>query len=88
MKIYKYVLGEDTTLKLPYGSVVLTVAAQGDDICIWISVHTAASPVKRRFKTVPTGDRTPEGLYVGTSFLYASRLVFHTFEVHVTEDAS
>ena len=83
-KIYKYILQEDTTLELPIHATVLTVAAQDDDICIWISVNTAASisMVKRNFKTVPTGDLTPEdGMYIGTSFLYEGRLVFHTFEV-------
>lgn len=81
-KIYKYVLGADTTLELPERSYVLTVAAQGVDICIWISVNTDAvvRRCKRRFKTVPTGDPTPDGLYLGTSF-YGDRLVFHTFEI-------
>lgn len=83
MKIYKYILNEDTTLELPFGAVVLTVAAQGDDICIWISVNTAASPAKRRFQTVATGSPTPDGMHIGTSFLYEGRLVFHTFEVDV-----
>ena len=80
--VYKYTLLPTCTLELPEGAEILTVGAQGEDICIWVKVDTDKPTVKRSFQTYGTGmemDSNKNHDFIGTTFL--GSLVFHTFEI-------
>lgn len=79
--IWKYELRPGlTTVEMPSGAEALTVAAQGEGVCLWARVTPENPTEVRQFYTLGTGHTAliPLGRYVGTAFL--GPLVFHTFE--------
>lgn len=81
--VYKYTLDQDTVLDLPFGTQVLTVGMQGEEMRMWALVPDSKSTLRRRFIVVATGERFADSAYnhgyVGTVF--HNGLVFHVFEV-------
>jgi hypothetical protein len=82
--IYKYKLTlNKTTIELPVRSKVLTAAAQGDDVCIWVEVTTGQVPTEPRIFEVfltghPIPERGGERHYIATAFM--DWMVFHVYE--------
>lgn len=84
--IWKFELTEETVLRLPRGSKVLSVGVQNDLIYLWAEVDTLADLVDRRFAVYGTGMRilveSDQSLeFVGTVMIHGDRLVFHVYEV-------
>lgn len=82
-KIWKYILnppGYYSEIIMPEDAAVLTVGAQGDDICLWVLVLSSAPLISRAFVVVGTGEEIPSGFndFIGTVFI--DDLVFHIFE--------
>lgn len=80
----KYELSpKGSTLMLPEGAQVLSVAFQADLLQLWALVNTSESrKVKRHFRVITRGDaisfdRKPQ--FIGTA-RYGTWLVFHVFE--------
>lgn len=68
--------------QMPTGARLLTVAAQGDDLCVWVEVDPDAAPVTRRMEVFPTGVPIPgdyDWEYVGTVHM-PGPLVFHVYD--------
>ncbi len=68
--------------EMPRGAQLLHVAAQGDDVCVWVLCDMGAKKVYRKVQAVPTGFGAP-GTYVGTAHLDdgdGGELVFHVFD--------
>ena len=79
MKILKYVLSEVCSFELPVNSEVLTVASQGENVCMWVRVSECEITEARKFRVVMTGGSVNSDLkYLGTAFL--GSLVLHVFE--------
>ncbi len=83
--IRKYpLLDRETALELPAGSKILTVQWQKDKIVLWAMVEPDATPRKRRFLLVATGEPVA---YVQQALAYIATMqtddgsVFHVFEV-------
>ncbi len=80
--IWKYALDPShPVITTPRHSKVLTAAAQGDDICVWVMVESEnPADEQHHFDVFGTGHRIPEGVrvFIGTAFL--GPLVFHVFE--------
>ncbi len=81
--IWKYTLDPIlTTLQMPLGAKVLTVAAQDGEMRLWAEVESnRPGPLQeRQFMAVPTGIDMycDDTTYVGTVFL--DDLVFHIYE--------
>jgi hypothetical protein len=68
-----------TTLQMPAGAKVLTVAAQDGEVRLWAEVDPDNALETRQFMAVPTGAEVYlDGMtYVGTAFL--DDLVFHIY---------
>ena len=82
--IWKYELNPVLKdIQVPRNAKVLTAAAQGDNICVWVELNPdePADDV-RRFEVFGTGHVIPKGerRYVGTAFL--GILVFHVYELN------
>jgi hypothetical protein len=78
--IWKYTLDPIlTTLRMPLGAKVLTVAAQDGNVCLWAECAVGVDLETRQFMAVPTGSEVYLGgtTYVGTVFL--DDLVFHVY---------
>ena len=76
-------LQPEITLSMPENAEILSVAAQGDDICLWARVNPNAERVNRTFLGFGTGHDIPDNLqlqFVGTAHLSDGALVFHIFE--------
>lgn len=83
MVIWKYVIKPKTRLKMPSGATILSVAAQGEQVCLWAAVDPESKDHHlHKFVGVPTGDSVPDdGTYLGTVFLAGGSLVFHIYEI-------
>ncbi|EIL4347344.1 hypothetical protein LLL46_003594 [Salmonella enterica subsp. enterica serovar Saintpaul] len=87
--IWKYVLEPQITLDMPAGATILSVGAQGDDICLWARVDTDAPAEPRRFLVAGTGMPLSESFngarFIGTvqMTLAGVSLVMHVFEAEV-----
>lgn len=82
--IYKYqlIIDDIQVVKMPYGSVILTVALQENIPCIWALVDTDNPQVDRIIKMVGTGHQVDwNAVYIGTFLTLQDRIVFHVFEV-------
>ena len=82
--IHKHVLiaGARNEIALPLGAEVLTVHAQGDNICLWYKCDPSEEELVAYTVWVhPTGVPFVEydAAYIGTVFLYNQSLVFHIF---------
>ncbi len=90
--IHKYPLRSPLTfVRVPAGAQLLSVQAQGADICLWFLVDPAEARVNRRyFLSVNTGDEFDsehyEGQFIAT--VQIGQIVWHIFErdVPVLED--
>lgn len=83
--IYKYVLevGSDK-LCLPKDAEFLSVAFQGENLCLWCKVDTSAQSEIRMFNIFGTGWEITEQMGTSRAFIGTahtdSGLVFHVFE--------
>lgn len=84
VQVWKYILQPKCEIEMPKGSEVLSVAAQGDEICLWAKVDPSeAQKEKRYFTGYGTGHSIPDEAnlsFVGTALLHGGSLVFHIFE--------
>ena len=85
--VFKYTIpADDTIAVLPREADILTVAFQGDDLCVWAKVDTSIEEMEARtFKVFGTGspipqDNEPMYNFIGTAFMN-NGLVFHVFEL-------
>lgn len=80
--VWKFVLHPHARNMLPIGAKLLSVHAQGSDLCLWALVDTEADLENREFVIVGTGHEVPEhaGEFVGTALLVGGQLVLHVFE--------
>jgi hypothetical protein len=81
--VWKYTLDhDDITAVMPKGAEILSVMAQGDDVCMWALVDPNAEKERRRFLTFGTGHPIPEGRMksLGSVSLHGGRLIVHAFE--------
>lgn len=83
-KIHKYQLkNADEVVSFPFGSNILTVHQQHNEVYVWADVDSR-EPVRenRRFALRMTGESVPtDGTYLGTVHLNDGRHVIHVFEV-------
>jgi hypothetical protein len=79
---WKFVLHPYARNMLPVGAKLLSVHAQGDDLCLWALVDTEAPLEDREFVIVGTGHEVHDhaGAFIGTALLANGRLVLHVFE--------
>jgi hypothetical protein len=81
--VWKYSLPKAANdVEMPSGAVVLTVAEQHNEICLWAKVDPAAGRVTRTFQVVGTGHAELDGTetYLGSAQLNNGNFVFHVFE--------
>lgn len=80
--VWKFTLHPYAKTHMPIGAKLLSVHAQGNDICLWAEVDTDAKVEAREFVIIGTGHEIREhaGEYVGTAHLAAGQLVLHVFE--------
>lgn len=94
-EIWKFTMtGPETAFRMPFGSTVLSVGIQEDDIVIWAEVDIPSAAVTRRFAAYNTGVELPgfvridaRGIagtraFVGTVQM-PSGIVWHIFEVNL-----
>lgn len=84
---WKYTIdGLSKTIEMPVCAEVLSVAFQGDDLCLWVMVDSKY-PIgpSRTFEAFGTGHEIPVLMGVDYNFVGTahadSGLVFHVFEV-------
>lgn len=81
-KVFKYNINEAKTM-LPVGALVLKVALQNDNLCLWALVDPEVKGhVEREFQVYPTGYEIEEPYkhsYLET--IFRGDMVFHVFEV-------
>lgn len=85
-KIFKYILpaGDEVRILMPAFAEVLSVGAQGENICVWALVDPDMPPLHRTFRIAGTGhpiEDSEKWKFVGTVQLYGGSLVFHVFEL-------
>lgn len=83
MRILKYAFREKvTTLQVPVGSVVLSVAVQNNVPYVWVQLAGGMDLETRVVTVVLAGEQFSEdvGRFVGTVLLDEGRTVEHIFE--------
>jgi hypothetical protein len=85
MRVWKYRMRPGVTeLPIPEGARALCAREQFGEVCVWMLVDPAQTPVTRTFEIYGTDHQivgTAAGLtYLGTAFLEGGALVFHVFE--------
>lgn len=87
--IWKFKVDPEKPVEMPAGARLLSVAFQGDDLCVWAEVDPDAPKVQRRFTVVGTGHDLPSapGEFVGTAHTDGiagifgfGALVFHVYD--------
>lgn len=83
--VWKYVLDRASNpVRMPTEAQILTVAAQGHDLCMWALVTPSNATETRALEVYGTGQPIPNGLdleYLGSAhFSDPTPLVFHIFE--------
>lgn len=80
--VWKYTLEPEITLHMPRGAGVLSVHAQGAEVCLWALVDPNAEAEPRRFVVAGTGHALPDEplRFLGSAHLHDGALVFHVFE--------
>lgn len=81
--VWKYALPKVMNdIEMPTGAMVLAVAEQHNEICLWAKVNPAAQKVMRTFQVVGTGHAELDGTetYLGSAQLNNGNYVFHVFE--------
>lgn len=82
-QVWKFVLKPEINIEMPAGAELLSVAAQGDQICMWAKVDPEAEKETRSFVGYGTGHNIPNSSslsFVGTALLSGGSMVFHIFE--------
>lgn len=83
-QIWKYRLSPQDTqpINMPLGAVLLAVAMQRDEICIWAEVNPESQLSPRIIEVFGTGHKMDvhERKYIGTVLACNDALVFHIFE--------
>lgn len=79
-KIYKYTMDNNSSISIPKGAEILSVGAQGSDVCIWATVEPDAEKETEEYSVLGTGWDVPESArcFIGTAQL-DNGLVFHVF---------
>lgn len=77
-------------LQMPKGAVVLHVALQGKQPCLWALVNSTEPTEIRKFRIVGTGhlislNEVPLLTYIGSFLMHGGALVFHVFERELAE---
>lgn len=85
-RVYKYKLGAVgiTALVMPYGTQVLSVHSQDNEVMLWALLDDAGfAPEKRCFYAATTGQEMPDDgrKFIGTVLLEGGAFVTHIFEV-------
>lgn len=87
--VYKYIIPENKDLhylKLPFGSTILYVREQHEEICLWAIVDTEEKFIENRvIRIAGTGhslDDTDIYTYLGSAHLSGGNFIIHAFEVH------
>ena len=81
--VWKFALdGVDTTLTMPEGATLLSIAQQHRQIVLWARVNPDAPEETRRIHLVGTGTEVPAdaGEFIGTAVCDGGTWVFHAFE--------
>lgn len=80
--IWKFVVPLDRAgVEMSRGAVLLHVAGQDDDICVWADVDPDSPLESRDLYVVPTGSAPgAASKYVGTGHLHNGGFVGHVFE--------
>lgn len=75
--------GNCETVDMPSGSIILSAAGQGDNICIWAEVNPEAEAKTERFEVVaPGGQVAPSNRrFIGTVLLHGGLLVLHVYHL-------
>lgn len=89
--VWKFVLTlvDRPVVEMPAGAQVLSVAVQGDQVCLWARVDPDEPKELRHFRCLGTGhafseaDQDTLGRFVGTVLLMDGGLVFHLFELDI-----
>ena len=81
-RIYKYTLNiiDKQKIKMPYGSMILHVDMQNENLCLWAEVDTEAPQEEETFYVRGTGQPIPDddAYYVGSAV--GSVLVWHVYQ--------
>ena len=82
MRVWKFTVEPDrSVIRMPQGAQVISVAAQGDHVCLWALVDPDAPVEDREFIPVMTGEAIDEGArYVGSAHGVSGWIVVHVFE--------
>ena len=81
--IHKYTLEPQhlNVIEMPLDSMIVSVQAQHDKVCIWAMTDPENPPYLRKFRTYYTGRSIPGGItYIGTVQLHDGYTVIHVFE--------
>jgi hypothetical protein len=84
LRIYKYELqvADAQTVRLPAGSIMLSVQDQGGALCLWALCDITREDALRYVYIVGTGNPAngvEHATYVGTAQQMDGRLVWHVF---------
>lgn len=82
-QVWKFILQPEITVEIPVGTELLSVASQGNEICLWAKVNPSAIKERRSFVGFGTGHEIPDQLslkYIGTAQLNGGSMVSHVFE--------
>ena len=82
--IYKYTLEitDSQSISMPRYAQILSVAKQGDSLCLWAEVFTEEEQVHRHIRIIGTGnpiEGSPNRVFLGTVVM--DPFVWHVFEV-------
>ncbi len=81
---YKLPITDDVVeIELPKSNLLLSIKAQGNNICMWAMVGSDTPTEKRRFKIMGTGHEIEDArnLYFLSTVIMPNDLVWHIFEV-------
>lgn len=81
--VHKYELTDGVSaVRMPAGSMVLSVGNQGGTIQVWALVDPKAPEITRVFRVIGTGHEYADvpGEFVGTVLLAGGGLVLHIFD--------
>lgn len=79
---YQFVAGDNISIRMPEGAIVLSVQTQNDVPCLWAIVETSACEVIRNFRCYGTGHKHNKiaGKFIGTFQMLNGTFVGHLFE--------
>lgn len=91
--VWKYTAptSDTFTIDTRRGAKILSVAVQGNALCVWAEVDPEAPAEARRFRLCGTGHPIPADeprQFVGTVMTHSGALVFHLFELETPKAES